>query len=113
MIVQAGHIGAFTRKAVQLSSTGKSFTGKSFDVGLSLANWWNRQFRTGLRMMIDTGATAKQGLIVDGLPEKDEEGSGYSSGGWKRLNRLPLVFIWVYCLFHMKLEENRFYVRYV
>lgn len=83
MIVQAGHIGVFTRKAVQLSSTGKSFTGKSVGAGLILANWWNRQFRTGLRMMIDTGAMAKQGLIVDGLPEKGEEGSGYSSGGWK------------------------------
>ncbi|EXB95021.1 putative protein phosphatase 2C 76 [Morus notabilis] len=36
-----------------------------------------------LRMMVDTGATEKQGPTVDAFPEKDEEGSGYSSGGWK------------------------------
>lgn len=80
VIVQAGQIRAFTLKAVQLSNTGKNF-----NAGLSLTNWWNREFKTSLRMMVDTGATEKQGPAVDAFPEKDEEGSGYSSGGWKRL----------------------------
>ena len=85
VIVQAGQIGEFTQKAVQLISTGKSS-----NAGIGLTQWWNRQFKTSVRMMVDTGATGKQGPVVDVLPEKDEEGSGYSSGGWKRLKRFPI-----------------------
>ncbi|KAJ8536869.1 hypothetical protein K7X08_035270 [Anisodus acutangulus] len=33
-------------------------------------------------MMVDTGATAKGGPVVDVSPEKDDSG-GYASGGWK------------------------------
>ncbi|CAN4085764.1 unnamed protein product [Withania somnifera] len=33
-------------------------------------------------MMVDTGATAKGGPVVDVSPEKDD-GGGYASGGWK------------------------------
>lgn len=33
-------------------------------------------------MMVDTGATAKGGPVVDVSLEKDDS-SGYASGGWK------------------------------
>ncbi|XP_062120216.1 probable protein phosphatase 2C 76 [Humulus lupulus] len=77
VIVQAGHLGAFPQKGLlQVSSTGKRS-----NEGLSLTSWWNRQFKTSLRMMVDTGASTKQGTIIDMLPDKDE--GGFSSGGWK------------------------------
>ncbi|KAL2494271.1 FAD-binding Berberine family protein [Forsythia ovata] len=34
-------------------------------------------------MMVDSGATAKGGPVINILPEKDDDG-GYASGGWKR-----------------------------
>lgn len=79
MIVQAGHIGTFTTRRVQLSSTGRSSHAR-----LGFTNWWNREFKTSLRMMVDTSVTGKRGPIIDVLTEKDEDG-GYASGGWKRL----------------------------
>ncbi|PON96861.1 Protein phosphatase [Trema orientale] len=79
VIVQAGHLEAFTQKGVKLSNTGKNS-----HAGLSLTSWWNRQFRNSLRMMVDTGATAKQGPRVDLPIGKDEEGGyGFSCGGCK------------------------------
>lgn len=33
--------------------------------------------------MVDSGANAKGGPVIDILSEKDEDG-GYASGGWKR-----------------------------
>lgn len=79
VIVQAGHLGTFTKRRVQLSNTGKSL-----HAGLGFKYWWNREFRTSLRMMVDTSATGKRGPIIDVLPEKEDDG-GYASGGWKRL----------------------------
>ncbi|CAI9774175.1 unnamed protein product [Fraxinus pennsylvanica] len=37
---------------------------------------------TRRKMMVDSGANAKGGPVIDNLPEKDEDG-GYASGGWK------------------------------
>ncbi|KAF4399138.1 hypothetical protein G4B88_023732 [Cannabis sativa] len=77
VIVQAGHLGAFPQKGLlQVSSTGKR-SNESF----SLTTWWNRHFKTSLRMMVDTGSSTKQGTIIDMLPEKDE--GGFATGGWK------------------------------
>lgn len=105
VIVQAGHLGVFTQKGVKLSNTGKSF-----HAGLGLTSWWNRKFRTSLRMMVDTGASAKQGPFIDLLPEKDEEG-GFSSGGWKRLQWLLHFIIYIYILFvSYGSRDNIFYI---
>ncbi|KAF4380451.1 hypothetical protein F8388_024744 [Cannabis sativa] len=77
VIVQAGHLGAFPQKGLlQVSSTGKRL-----NEGFSLTTWWNRHFKTSLRMMVDTGSSTKQGTIIDMLPEKDE--GGFATGGWK------------------------------
>lgn len=48
--------------------------------------------------MVDSGANAKGGPVIDILSEKDEDG-GYASGGWKRLSNLHifqlLVCLWL------------------
>lgn len=75
VIVQVGHIGVFSK-----SKLGDIH--RSFHAGLGLNYFWNRQYRTSLRMMVDTSATEKGVPIVDVLPEKDEDG-GFASGGWK------------------------------
>lgn len=86
VIVQAGHIGAFTQRAVQLVNTRRIA-----NEGLGLKHWFNRQFKTSLRMMVDnTGATGKQGPITDALSEKNDEGIGYSSGRCKRFKLFRL-----------------------
>lgn len=81
VIVKAGHIGKFAKERVQLINIRRSLTAS---LGLSFS--WNREFRTSVRMMVDTGATTKQGTIVDVLLEKDDDG-GYASGGWKSEDR--------------------------
>ncbi|GLT53353.1 hypothetical protein SLA2020_266310 [Shorea laevis] len=75
VIVQVGNIGVFSK-----SKLGDIH--RSFHAGLGLNYFWNRQYRTSLRMMVDTSATEKGVPIVDVLPEKDEDG-GFASGGWK------------------------------
>uniref|UniRef100_A0A5B7ASA9 protein-serine/threonine phosphatase n=1 Tax=Davidia involucrata TaxID=16924 RepID=A0A5B7ASA9_DAVIN len=77
VIVQAGNFGRFTKRRVQLSDIGRSF-----NATLGATYLLNKKFTTTGKMMVDTGATAKQGLIIDMLPEKDDDG-GYASGGWK------------------------------
>jgi hypothetical protein len=79
VIVQVGQIGVFSKSKVQLGDIQRSF-----HAGLGLKYLWNREFRTSLRMMVDTSATEKGVPSVDVLPEKDEDG-GFASGGWKRL----------------------------
>jgi hypothetical protein len=79
VIVQVGHIGVFSKSKVWLGDIQRSL-----HAGLGLNYLWNREFRTSLRMMVDTSATEKGVPIVDVLPEKDEDG-GFASGGWKRL----------------------------
>lgn len=85
VIVQVGHIGVFSK-----SKLGDIH--RSFHAGLGLNYFWNRQYRTSLRMMVDTSATEKGVPIVDVLPEKDEDG-GFASGGWKRLIRVSSFII--------------------
>ncbi|XP_021295755.1 probable protein phosphatase 2C 76 isoform X1 [Herrania umbratica] len=78
VIVQTGHIGTLlTPKRVHLRSVGRTS-----HVGAGLTFWWNREFQTSAKMMVDTGATASQGPVVNMFPEKDDDG-GYVSGGWK------------------------------
>ncbi|KAL4594926.1 putative protein phosphatase 2C 76 isoform X2 [Castanea sativa] len=77
VIAQAGCIGVFSKSIVQLCSRRRSLY-----VGLELNYLWNRQFRTNLRMMVDTSATEERRPIVDVLHEKDEDG-GFATGGWK------------------------------
>ena len=74
LFVQAGNIVAFTKTWAHLNNIGRVCMQTSSG---------NREFRTSLRMMVDSSATEKRGSIVDVLSEKDEEG-GYISGGWKR-----------------------------
>ncbi|XP_062149119.1 probable protein phosphatase 2C 76 [Alnus glutinosa] len=77
VIVQVGQIGVFSKSKVQLGDIQRSF-----HACLGLKYLWNREFRTSLRMMVDTSATEKGVPSVDVLPEKDEDG-GFASGGWK------------------------------
>lgn len=86
VIFQARHIGTFTTRRVKLGNTGRNL-----HAGFGFTNWWNREFKTSLRMMVDTSMTGKRGPIIDVLPEKDEDG-GYASGGWKRLVIFFLIF---------------------
>ncbi|XP_021910178.1 probable protein phosphatase 2C 76 [Carica papaya] len=76
-IVQAGHIEVFTQGRVQLS-----IIRRILHVGLGSTYIRNREFRTSVKMMVDSTATAKRASIVGLQPEKDEDG-GYVSGGWK------------------------------
>ncbi|XWS48526.1 hypothetical protein CRYUN_Cryun13aG0085600 [Craigia yunnanensis] len=78
VIVQTGLIGTIlTPKRVHLRSIGRTLY-----VGAGFTFWWNREFRTSVKMMVDSGATANQGPIADTFPEKDVDG-GYVRGGWK------------------------------
>lgn len=83
VIVQAGHIGQSAVGSVQLRAIHRSLS-----ASLGLKGNWNRDFGSSIKMMIDAGATAKGGPIIDVLPEKEDDG-GYASGGWKRYN-LPV-----------------------
>lgn len=75
VIVQAAHVASFAKTRVPLRNTGRGLY-----AGLGLTNWWNREYRNTLRMMVDTGATTNQGPITASLPQRDDD-----SGGWKRL----------------------------
>lgn len=78
VILQAGFIGRFAKGRVLLSNLGRSLNatwGQTY--------WSNRVFTKTAEMMVDTGATASRGPIVDVLPERDDDG-GYASGGWRR-----------------------------
>ncbi|MCD9640447.1 hypothetical protein HAX54_025752 [Datura stramonium] len=76
VFVQAAHIDAYIeqRQLVKL--------GKSLNATRGLSYSWNSLYTARRRMMVDTGATAKGGPIVDPSQEKDDSG-GYASGGWK------------------------------
>ncbi|KAL2540239.1 putative protein phosphatase 2C 76 [Abeliophyllum distichum] len=43
---------------------------------------WDCKSTIKRKMMVDSGATAKGGPVIDIIPEKDDDG-GYASGGWK------------------------------
>lgn len=76
--MQASQIGRFSKERVQFSNISRSLHAS---VGLTYP--WNREFRTSvLKMMVDTGASAKRGPIVDVLPEKDDVG-GCATGACK------------------------------
>ncbi|KAA8540019.1 hypothetical protein F0562_026711 [Nyssa sinensis] len=77
VIVQAGNFRRFTKRRVELNDIGRSF-----NATLGATYLLNRTFTTTGKMMVDTGASAKGGLIIDMLPEKDDDG-GYATGGWK------------------------------
>lgn len=56
---------------------------KSLNATCSISYSWNSLYTARRRtMMVDTGATAKGGPVVDVSLEKDDSG-GYASGGWK------------------------------
>ncbi|KAJ7965378.1 Protein phosphatase 2C [Quillaja saponaria] len=74
LIIQAGTL---TRRGVQLSDISRSLHTVS-----SLTYSWKREFKTSIKMMFDTGETAKGGPVIDVLPEKDDDGK-CASGGWK------------------------------
>lgn len=47
--------------------------------------WGCRRFRVILTMMVDTGASAEPGAVVNVSSEREHVGDGgYASGGWKR-----------------------------
>ncbi|GLU24387.1 hypothetical protein SLE2022_403270 [Rubroshorea leprosula] len=77
VIVQTGQIGIFTPKRVHLRNTQRFL-----HIGTGLTSKWNCEFPTSVRMMVDSGAAAKQGPAIDVLPQKDDN-AGYVSGGWK------------------------------
>uniref|UniRef100_A0A5B7ANB2 protein-serine/threonine phosphatase n=2 Tax=Davidia involucrata TaxID=16924 RepID=A0A5B7ANB2_DAVIN len=77
VIVQAGNIGRFTKGRVQQSNIRRSLNATR-----GTTDPLNHKFTTTGTMMVDMGATAKRGSIIDMLPEKDDDG-GYASGGWK------------------------------
>ena len=53
-------------------------------VGVSYP-WGCRGFRVILTMMVDTGASADPGAVVNASSENEHVGDGgYASGGWKR-----------------------------
>lgn len=79
VIVGAARVGILTRRKVQISHTQRSL-----HACVRVNCTWNCGFRRGLKMMVDSsGASAKRRMIVDILPEKEDE-RGYVSGGWKR-----------------------------
>lgn len=75
VIVQAGHIGQSAVRSVRLRAIYRSL-----NANIGLRYTWNRQFRSSVKMMVDT---AKGEPIINVLPEKEDDG-GYASGGWKR-----------------------------
>jgi len=77
VILQGGYIGRFTKGRVLLSNLGRSLSAT-----WGQTDWTSRKFTKTVEMMVDTGATANRGPIVDVLPERDDDG-GYASGGWK------------------------------
>ncbi|XP_057463649.1 probable protein phosphatase 2C 76 isoform X2 [Actinidia eriantha] len=77
VILQACHIGRFTKGRAQFSNLGRSL-----NAIWGQRSWSRFRFRKTVKMMVDTGATANQGPVVDILLEKDDDG-GYASGGWK------------------------------
>lgn len=88
--VQAGQIGIFTQKGIQLSTSGAP-------VGLGFPYLRDLSLRTYLRMMVDTGATENR-EIIGGMMSRKEDNSGIASGSWRRL--LLYLFIEGFvCLF--------------
>ncbi|KAF7148996.1 hypothetical protein RHSIM_Rhsim03G0200600 [Rhododendron simsii] len=86
VILQAGFIGRFTKGRVLQSNFGRSLNatwGQTY--------WSNRIFTKTAEMMVDTGATASRGPVVDVFPERDDDG-GYASGGW-RSHPLDIEFV--------------------
>nr|DAD36287.1 TPA_asm: hypothetical protein HUJ06_006927 [Nelumbo nucifera] len=80
IIVRVGFIRTFSKGRVQLT---KDLRG-ALDGRLGLADLSKRKFKGIVKMMVDTGESAKAGVIVDVLPEKESmEDSGYASGGWR------------------------------
>lgn len=55
---------------------------KSLKATRSISYSWNSLYPARRTMMVDTGATAQGGPVVDVSLEKDDSG-GYVSGGWK------------------------------
>ena len=78
VILQACHIGSFTKRRAQFRNLGRSL-----NAIWGQRSWSSYRFRKTVEMMVDTGATANRGPVFDILPEKDDDG-GYASGGWKR-----------------------------
>ncbi|KAK2983666.1 hypothetical protein RJ640_023200 [Escallonia rubra] len=77
VILQAGHFGILAERRSAVKWYQGIFEWNSKAKGL-----WNREFTKTRKMMVDTGATASRGPIIDILLEKDDSG-GYASGGWK------------------------------
>ncbi|XP_059304649.1 probable protein phosphatase 2C 76 isoform X1 [Lycium ferocissimum] len=55
---------------------------KSLNATGNVSYCWNSLYTARRTMMVDTGASAKGGPVVDVSLEKDDSG-GYASGGWK------------------------------
>ncbi|XVE58397.1 hypothetical protein DITRI_Ditri04bG0166400 [Diplodiscus trichospermus] len=66
-----------TPKRVPLRSRGRTLY-----VAAGLTFWSSREYKSSVKMMVDSGATANQGHVVDTFPQKDDDG-GHASGGWK------------------------------
>lgn len=56
---------------------------KSLNATRSISYSWNSVYTARRTMMVDIGATAKGGPVVDVSPEKDDNNGGFASGGWK------------------------------
>ncbi|KAJ4955304.1 hypothetical protein NE237_012087 [Protea cynaroides] len=79
IVVQAGRIGVFSKGRVQLRNLRWGW-----DAILGAQFPLSRKFRAIKAMMVDTGATAERGTIVNVLPEKENmEDNGCASGGWR------------------------------
>ncbi|XP_042504788.1 probable protein phosphatase 2C 52 [Macadamia integrifolia] len=79
IVVQAAHIRGFCKGRVQL----KDFRW-GLDARLAARYRLSRKFRAVRTMMVDKGASAEPGTVVDFLPEKENlENNGCASGGWR------------------------------
>ncbi|KAL2556191.1 putative protein phosphatase 2C 76 [Forsythia ovata] len=59
-----------------------SYIWRGLNAPQCLTYLWDCKSTITRKMMVDSGATAKGGPVIDILPEKDDDG-GYASGGWK------------------------------
>ncbi|XP_010261585.1 PREDICTED: probable protein phosphatase 2C 76 [Nelumbo nucifera] len=80
IVFQGGHIRSFSKERVKL----KRHLWRDLHANPGITYPSNRKFRGIVKMMVDTGAPAEPGSVVDVLPEKESvENSGYASGGWR------------------------------
>lgn len=76
-LLQYGRIGIISGGGGQFS-----FVRSSSVTAQRVKYFWNCNFKTTRKMMVDTSESSSKGSVAITLPEKDEDG-GYASGGFK------------------------------